>query len=313
MSAAVAMRPYQSVQQSAGRVTLSFERITPSTAKAWLAKLNTRNFRKLSDYTKAKYADDMVAGNFGATPEMASESNIVICVDPETGEEFLGNGQHRLAACVAAHERTGTYKGFWCGVMRGIDPLAMLRMDVGKKRTMADSLRFLGCPNPAILASALRVLYTYKYRPDQLATGLAGTPDQLLHLLENRQDINRAVTFAATNGTGKKIIPMTTSWLSVARLLISEVPNAQDDVDFFWAALARRDTPNELAVPNHPIVQLRGILDTKGTRALSQFRMPTPTLFGTVLKAWNMYRDDSRKNLVFTPGGQGAEKWPIPR
>ena len=313
MSAAVALRPDRSGQQAAGRVKVSLDFITPSGAKGMLRNLNTRNFRVCSDHTKAKYADDMLAGHFGAEPEMTPESCVVICVDPKTGEAFLGNGQHRLAGCVLAGERSSSFKGFWCVVMHGIDPMAMLRMDVGKKRTLTDYLRFLGYSNPHVLGPSLRVLFTYKNRPDQLATELAGTADQLLDLLVNRQDLDRAVTFAMTNTSGKKAIPMTTSWLAVARSLISEVPDADEDIDFFWAALIRRDTPNELAVPNHPIVQMRGILDTKGTRALAQYRMPKHIMFGHLLKCWNMYRDDSRKNLTFTPGGKAAEKWPIPR
>lgn len=310
MSAAVDIRPNRSVQQAAGRVTLSLEFITPACAKAWRRDLNIRNFRRYSDDTAAKYADDMVAGQFGATPEMASESNIVICVDPDTGESFLGNGQHRLGGCEIAGKRASSFEGFWCGVMRGTDPMAMLRMDVGKKRSLTDYLRFLDVPNANVVTPALRILHTYKSKPDQLATKLAGTADQLLHLLENRADINRAVKFALNHSTGKnRSIPMTTSWLTVARMLTSEVAGVGTDADQFWSLLATRND-DIASITNHPVTQMRRFLDTKGTLTLKQYRMAPSTTFGTVLKCWNNWRDDKLSTLVFRPG---QEPWPIPR
>jgi hypothetical protein len=313
MSAAVATNPARAMQQSAGKATISLDHITPSCAKAWMRDLNTRNFRPYSRKTAEKYADDMVDGKFGVRPETAPESNIVICTDPESGEMFLGNGQHRLGGCIIAAERSPSFQGFWCGVMRGADPLAMLRMDVGKKRKISDYLAYLKVANPTIVAPALRILYTYKNKPDQLATQVTGTADQLLELLGDRPDIHRAVRFAINHSIGAKPIPMTTSWLAVARMLIGEVPDADEDRDFFWTGLATRDTPNELANSQHPIVQMRRILDSRGTRVLRQHRLPAAIMFGHVLKAWNLYRDDSRVNLIFKPGGKGGDLWPIPR
>lgn len=312
MSAAVAeARPismHSAMQQAAGGVTIELTKINPQCAKAWMDPehgLNKRNFRAYSELTAGKYADDMVSGEFGAKPTMTPESCIVICVDPETGNTFLGNGQHRLGGCILAAKRSPSFDGFWAVVMRGIDPLAMLKMDVGKKRSLADYLKFLEVPNANVVAPALRIMFTYRNKPDQLATHLGGTADQLLHLLENRGDINRAVKFATAHGTGRnRTIPMTTSWLAVARMLTSEVEGAGTDVDQFWSLMTTREELGKM----HPVAQMHRILDTKGTLVKVEYRMPPATMFGHMLKCWNNWRNDKLTNLVFRPG---QEAWPI--
>ena len=301
MSAAVAIeRP---MSDAVGNLRVELLWIDPALAKKWLKKYNYRNFRPYSATTEELYADDILHGKFGV-----AESAIVLCTDPKTGETFLGNGQHRLGACVAAN------KGFWSIVLYGQDPMAVVRMDTGKKRKFADYLHFLGHPNPAILSATLRILYTWKADKSRLSSKkFMGTADELLDLLENRPDVHMAVKFAATNGGyGEKPIPMTPSWLAVARILISEVNDPYNKLDWFFASLANRDTDGPLSNPDHPICQLRRYLLQRGTNAGKDVKHTPNLVLGHVLKAWNNMKKEDYTTLVYRPSGKGAEKWPIP-
>lgn len=290
-------------QDRVGNLRCELVHITPELAASWRNKYNVRNFRPYSEDTAKVYADDMRHGRFGV-----AESAIVLCKDPNTGEVFLGNGQHRLGGCELAG------KPFWSIVLYGQDPMAVVRMDTGKKRKLADYLHFLGHPNPLILSATLRILYTYKADKSRLSSRkFLGTADELLDLLQNREDIHRCVRFAAVNGGyGDKPIPMTPSWLAVARLLIAEVEDPHNEIDWFFASLANQDTSNELGNPDHPVCQMRRLLLQRGTNAKKEMKLPPPTLLATLLKCWNNTRDEDYTKLGIRLTGPTAEPWPIP-
>jgi hypothetical protein len=315
MAAAIDFVANEDLQQSAGHASIELVRITPSCARDWMRKLNTRNFRPYSAGTAERYADDMVSRHFGDRPETAGDSNIMICTDPKTGKTFLANGQHRLGGCIRAHERDATFPGFWCGVMRGMDPIVVLRADTGKKRKLSDYLHYMGVPNHTIVAPTLRILFTYQNGKEKLGTDLLGTPDELLELLDRRGDIHKAVKFAATAAYGNKSIPMTPSWLAVARMLIGEVPGVEADADDFWASLASDDNINLLANSDHPIRQMRRLLRHHGTLVKADLRWKPHIMFGHLLKCWNNSRDNVNTKLTFRPGtmgSKGGEPWPVP-
>ena len=156
----------------------TIERITPTVA-AEILKGNDRN-RNLSKSTIAQYAKYMVDGEWRQNGETIKISN---------GGALL-DGQHRLHAIIVS----GLAQNFV--VIRGLDEQeAMKTIDIGKKRTIADSLGLYGhkCGNNAVLAAATKHLMNCG--PDGYVTQkrYAISPTAVLDFLEKNLGIVESV------------------------------------------------------------------------------------------------------------------------
>jgi hypothetical protein len=112
---------------SRSKVTYKMTAITPELAAAWLENRNTHN-RPLRDYRIAELARDMSAGRWHDTGEPIKFDY----------NDALLDGQHRLGAIVASGVTIEML------VIWGLQPETQDYMDIGLKRSVADSLRDAG-------------------------------------------------------------------------------------------------------------------------------------------------------------------------
>jgi hypothetical protein len=108
---------------SRSKVTYKMTAITPELAAAWLENRNTHN-RPLRDYRIAELARDMSAGRWHDTGEPIKFDY----------NDALLDGQHRLGAIVASGVTIEML------VIWGLQPETQDYMDIGLKRSVADSL-----------------------------------------------------------------------------------------------------------------------------------------------------------------------------
>lgn len=284
--------------------------ISPHLAATWLKKYNVDNFRPLSDKHRDKYVKAIKGGKFPLSNAM-----IILCKDRITGKILLGDGQHRLAACVEADMPIRQV------VLRNADPAIIIHADRGKGRKISDYLARMGHENPTVLAAALKILYTYKKNLDSIANP-KGDDDDLYAMLSDRPDLVPAVNWAVSATARGRGVRMSPSWLAVARTLIMEVSGlpecndpkkAREDADFFFARMVDDDR-QEMQTSMHPIVQLNQILASRGNHVRdTQDKLAHFLALAYVIKAWNKYRiGDHGHNLVVRLGGRAPEPFPRP-
>jgi hypothetical protein len=156
--------------------------ITPKKAKEWL-EMNTSN-RPMSKSVVAKYAEDIRSGRWKVNGE-----GIIM-----NGSRLL-DGQHRLAACVAANAP------FTSLVVWGVDDEAFDTIDQGAKRTAGNILSIAGITNASHVASAYRWTLVIggavgkKGASAEVVTNLY-TPQRALEFYENNPGIQRSVRIA---------------------------------------------------------------------------------------------------------------------
>lgn len=110
-----------------GKVSYDLTKITPELAAAWLENTNTRN-RRIREHRVNELAKDMASGRWHDTMEPIKFDKNGVLLD----------GQHRLAAIVAAGVPIEML------VIRGLEPEVQDYMDIGMKRSVADSLALEG-------------------------------------------------------------------------------------------------------------------------------------------------------------------------
>jgi hypothetical protein len=109
-----------------GQMVLSVELITPAIAARWLT-LNATN-RRLRKRIVDQYTRDMLRGRWEMKP-------IAVCFD-EQGR--LGNGQHTLSAIVNSKQEQRLL------IARNCSAASIASMDLGLRRSIADTAHFLG-------------------------------------------------------------------------------------------------------------------------------------------------------------------------
>lgn len=112
--------------------------ITPQLASQWLAT-NTDNNRNISNTTVARYAADMINGQWKITGE---------AIKFDTAGKLI-DGQHRLTAVVASH------KTVQMAVITDLEPDIISVIDTGRVRTGADALTIAGFAENANNIAAL--------------------------------------------------------------------------------------------------------------------------------------------------------------
>jgi len=120
---------------------MQLKTITPETAARFLTK-NSKN-RPMQPRTWAKYSEDMKRGEFIQTGDTIKFSK----------KGALLDGQHRLKAIVESGMTQAMF------VATGLDDESFAYMDVGKKRSISDTLSIEGCKNSAAVGAALRTLH----------------------------------------------------------------------------------------------------------------------------------------------------------
>lgn len=151
--------------------------ITPKLAAQWLEA--NRNNRKLSDAHVAALSREMRSGRWKLNGDMIRRDL----------DGNLLDGQHRLAAVL----RSGVTIRSW--VMCGVPADVFDTIDVGKRRSAADTLSCLGEKDARTIAASLTLIERYmtgkaqtgvEYSNTEMEVLLRKYPDVRQHLVSNR-------------------------------------------------------------------------------------------------------------------------------
>lgn len=196
--------------------TLAYETLTPEDAAKLLA--TTRINRPLMENGVQQWMRSIEAGLWG-------QSNDTICID---WDGHLINGQHRLTAQV----RLGLTMRW--PVQRGLDPASQGNMDIGKFRTFAQELHFLGYKNTNIISSITKgALMATKFGYTGQVTS-ASSPEMMQFFNEHR-DILRSTELAVNFQRGSTHV--TPSVIGTTHWYMAQHIN-QADADSFLYRLA---------------------------------------------------------------------------
>lgn len=264
-------------------VTVSFESITPETAAKYLEH-NLHN-RALSGDDVAKYARAMADGRFALNGETIKFSRSGRLID----------GQHRLHGVIASG-RTVTML-----VVRGLDEDAMVTVDVGRPRNVADLLR-LERDNP----SYVRELATLARRAMVMLGRSVDTRDKTLvyqYAVDNLEDLLRAIDVASH--PDKRSMVGTRSTYALAAWYLLRVSGVSEAAVYAFIDELGSDIGIEEGTPRH--VFRRYV--SGDPRVLS----PTTSLVreraavSLFIKTWNAWRDPSKSFKVLRPWRDGED------
>lgn len=273
-----------------GPVSVSIEVVTPDLAREWLT-YNTRN-RHPKPSAVVRYGGDMGADLW----DLNGESIKFSFPDPEP---ILLDGQNRLLACV----ESGT--SFVTVVVRGLSPDAQETTDVGIRRGLADALKIRGYDNVVDLAAAITGLWQFDTRPDHAVARGGGVHYPTMHRAFEVLDANPGLVVSVGLGNRvRKAIGLRSSVGATFHYVASRID--PEDADGFFERLASGANLDA----NDPILLLRNlVLKDRDARQ----KMTAWYTWAVVVKAWNAWRaGESMRLLVFRPGGDKPEKFPVP-
>jgi hypothetical protein len=269
------------------KVTTSIETITPALALEYLENMpkNRRRSQPLID----RYTSDMQNGEWRTGLGDPLRFSV---------EDALIDGQHRLWAVASA----GVTLDFT--VIRGLPTEAMLFLDGGRARSLADALYLNGEADTFALAGAINFYAGYlkhqmiqKTRPGDTLTKAQG-----LRALEQHPGLRDEVKVASSirrqlKGGGGR-------WAAATYVLRG---TNDEDTEAFVNHLITGENLHAA----HPVLQLRQRLLED---AISQRKLQVRDYTALIFKSWNMYRSGqtSPRKLTWRGGGLHPENYPIP-
>jgi hypothetical protein len=264
------------------KMNAQIKTIYPHQAKQ-LLKLNTRN-RPLASRHVNLLADEMRAGNWKLNGETITLS-----------DDTLLDGQHRLAACVLSNT---PFESF---VIEGADSDCFDTIDVGKKRTNADTLNVKGEKSYVILAASLRVI-NYYYKEIGAAKGDAYTQltnIQVQKLLEWHPNIRNSVA-RFPKPSSKALVPI--SHVCAFHYIFS-----LKDAELADEFMDKLVTGNNLS-DDDPVAVLRNKLILI---KLNNTKVESKILRAYLIKTWNAVREGRTiRNLCWRTGRCPNEQFP---
>lgn len=268
-----------------------FRRISPAQARKWLAL--PRIDRDVDDDQVGRLARDMVAGTFVSGMWDAVAFDV---------KERLRNGQHRLLAIVKSNT-TQTLLVVW-----GIPDGAYEVGDQGRKRTLQQTLKMQGYPDPGTLAPALRLTTQWLkgYRPGDRGAGRAKptTPEALATLgqhgaLLDLMPLGRRISTHALLGSkgGGTFL----AWL----LLNTDPSEAEGFFDRICDTSGHQRGEATLALRDRLLKMQAEARSTKGSDVTYKLAI--------AIKAFNLWRrGEEVQQLGWRRGGQNPEPFPLP-
>lgn len=264
--------------------------VTPDMARKWLG-FNTHN-RNVRGRVVAGYATDMRNGDWRVNGETIKFS----------ADGTLLDGQHRLHAVIEADVPVRML------IVRGLDAATQDTMDDGVTRKFSDALRLRGIGQYVVLAAVVRRVAQWEAAPEKapeysFSANVHPTKAQLFATLEAHPALYDIAKHATASSRDHGLPPALTG---LCMWLFSQLPNADEDTEFFFARLA----DFQGLVKGDPIYELRKAIensrDVRGQKSAKY-------LTAITIKAWNAFRKGEKVGLLrFTTGGAHPEKFPEP-
>lgn len=240
------------------------------------------NYRNASAKTIDRYALDMVHNRWQLTGEAIKFDKVGNLVD----------GQHRLLACIKANVSFTTY------VIRDIDENAVIAMDWGRKRSLADVLRRAKEVNVLQLSAAINLSWAWEVGD----LNRSASPGEALIFL-NRNPLIRDAVRKGEAYTGKFQVPPAASGAFTFKALSA---SEEAETDFRQKLLAGSELK-----PGDPIQALFHWLTLGQGAKGSVYRPDRISFLAIFVKTWNAYLlGKSIRNLAFRRGGPRPESFP---
>ncbi len=203
--------------------------------------------------------------------------------------DILLDGQNRLWACRDSGVPLDTL------VVNGLDPAVFDTIDIGKKRTPADTLAVAGFKNCTALGSALVVLD--KYKTGKSENVVRYNNDEVLMLVEMYPTM---ATTVSEYSSRRKLLPPSIGGACLYLFSEKDPVQARQFIADVFSGVGLKE--------NSPALLLRNrLLQNK----LGKAKLPHPELMALVIKAWNAFRQNKpMKALVYRNTGDSPEKFP---
>ena len=207
-------------------IEIALEVITPKMAIEYL-KANKNN-RPIKKRSLSMYCRDIEAGNWKVNGESIKFDR----------HGNLGDGQHRLQACVRTGIAIETF------VVRALDPEINKTVDKGVKRTAADYLSFKNVSNSALIAAAI-------CRYKSLANSASDTPrdksemfstSEVAEVYQQDSEFFDNVAMFAKNIYKRNRLLKAAYVAGLMAFLIREKKHPQEKVERFFAQIADIET-----------------------------------------------------------------------
>lgn len=261
---------------------ITVEKIDPDRAKALLANMRNRRYQQAH---AQKLSRDMTSGNW--------RPNSTIQIADTAEGECLIDGQHRMRAVIIA----GTPQEFI--VIRGVSLEDQRVIDVGRGRTLGDTLTLNGESHANVLAAAIGWFWR---RSQNLTRYTSKTPTiaEGLQTLREHPALRQSITPVSPAARTLRVS------IGMGACLYYEMTKIDpDSASDFWRKLASGLDIHE----EHPVYVLRSRLEKNAIS--TTVKLENLTICAFIIKAWNAYiRGDDMKILRWTRGGANAEEFP---
>lgn len=237
--------------------------------------------RTVSLDTVRKYARDMTEDRWLWTGEPIQLDH----------DGFVRNGQHRLLAVI----ESGTTQDFF--VVKDLDPLAQLVIDVGRPRTIANQMHMSGVHNATLSAAIANVLI--RWREGKMFSTYSPSVLQVQNVIAGEEQFTDALALIYRVRRNMRRVPV--SSIGAAYIEAGHLDRTARD-NFFEALVTGAD----LAVDD-PRLVLRNTLSrqlahsVRGRRAGQLYQ---------VVHAWNLWRKDETIRFLRIPTTLTSETFP---
>lgn len=262
---------------------------TPQEARNLLENHNPKN-RPLSRVRVRQYAEEMKNRRW----QLNGDS---IRFD-EYGN--LLDGQHRLAACIEAQTVFRTM------VIRGLPSEVMTTIDVGKKRTLADTLTLEGVTNAKAMSAVLLRIHRIHKGPDFVVSpNLLNYTNQMgLDLYKEFSDVAPLLEKVYANREFRLMAP-SLPWVVAGLYFLGEVYPASEInlrmLETFTHCLINGETDKGIGlVSTNPVRQLRSKYNQIRQQNKDRLAQNTPDwqTLSYLFMAWNLhYKEKSVSRL----------------
>lgn len=262
------------------------QKITPQMANMYLDR-GGKN-RETSPRRVEKYAAAMSRGEWKLNGEP-----III-----NGWGGILDGKHRLSAVVLSGESIEML------VVSGIATSCFNTIDQGAGRSLADIFHIRGIENDTIVASAIRIMWTFDQgTPFSMGGRRYPSMDQMETLLAENPDIHASAAFVAARVTRKGLIPQSTA--ALMHFYFSRL--SPTDASMFCDQLL---TGADLDAGSH-LHMLRERLSTKSSVLK---HLGAKSIAALTIKTWNAIRLDKPATGEYPMWrtGKRGEEFPVP-
>lgn len=279
------------------KVKVAVRTITPATARRLLAK-GSRNFRKrdasqlLNSPRVDAMAEDMAAGRWDLNGE-------AIVLD---SEDFVRDGQHRLAACVKADVPFDTV------VVRNVQDGADATIDGGLKRSFGQWLEYEGYKYSSLIAAATRWLVLYERHEGSFDEAVSAHSQHVT--IHNQQDVfkrNKGLAEACAY-TANALVHIRTGNAGGMAALYYLFSKKDAEMASNYIGVLNGDVQVKSA---DPVAQFSRYIQRRNVSSQVVARLPKKVFFGLAIKAWNCWRTNTPVRLLkFVATGPNTESVP---